>query len=234
MKNKKLVIMLIAISILVFACKQPQKSKKPMQKKEELTSVFVKKLKPEMINDYIKISGRLESTNKVDYISEVSGNIDEIFVELGDYVTVGDSIGRLKENDFSFRLRQSEASFNAAKLNFEIAVKSKDTSEKLYQQKSISNTEYNQSLSSWNNAKSGFEMAKANLESAQRNSRNAIFTAPISGYISYLPVSNGQHINMGQQVYRIVNLKKLKIRSAVSETDIIDLTSSGNGCRSED
>lgn len=222
MRNKIISILLIAILFTAFGCKKPVK-RKSESNKDELVSVFVQQVQPQSITDYVKLSGRLESASKIDFMSEVSGNIEKIYKNLGDYVVAGDSLGRLKENDFVYKLKQAKFSLKSSELNYEITTNNKEISETLFKENSISFIEYNQSLSNWNNAKASLEMAKSSVETAKRNYENSIFVAPISGYISYLPVSNGQHINMGQQICRIVQLKKMKIKTGVTESDIISL-----------
>ena len=221
MRGRIIPILMIVGLLATFGCNKP--NKKPNKKMDKPTSVFVKVIKPQTITDYVKISGRLQSVNKVDLISEVSGNIEKINKNLGDYISKGDSLGKLRENDFILRLNQAKATIKSSQFNYEVSTKSKDAAEKMFKEKSISFTEYNQSLSSWNQAKSALEMAKSGLETAQRNYNNSIFVAPISGYISYLPIIKGQHINPGQEICRIVQTKKLKLSLGISEKDIINI-----------
>jgi RND family efflux transporter MFP subunit len=221
MKGKIIPILMIIGALMTFGCNKSKRKTKTENDKP--ASVFIKKISPENITDKIKISGRLQSLNKVDLISEVSGNIAKINKNLGDYVIKGDSLGKLKENDFILRLNQAKATLKSNKFNFEVASKSKNAAEKLFKSKSISFAEYNQSLSNWNTAKSALEMAKSGLETAQRNYNNSIFLAPISGYIAYLPIIKGQHINPGQEVCRIVQTKKLRLAAGISEKDILNI-----------
>ncbi len=221
MKGKIIPILMIIGLLTSFGCNKSKRKSKPKNNKP--TSVFVQKIKPQSITDFVKISGRLKSVNKVDLISEVSGNIAKINKNLGDYISKGDSLGKLRENEFILRLNQAKATVKARKFSYEVATKSKLAAEKLFNKKAISFTEYNQSLSNWNNAKSALEIAKSGLETAQRNYNNSIFIAPISGYISYLPITKGQHINPGQEICRIVQTKKLKLMLGVSEKDIINI-----------
>ena len=221
MRGKIIPILMFVALFTSFGCNK--KKSRPIKNGNKPVSVFVEKIKPKTITDYVKISGRLKSVDKVDVISEVSGNISSLNKNLGDYITKGDSLGKLRENEFILRLNQAKASLSSAKFSYQVAVKSKNSAEKLFQNKSISFSEYNQSLSNWNKAKSSLEMAKSGLETAQRNYNNSIFVAPISGYISYLPITKGQHINPGQEICRIVTTKKLKLSLGVSEKDVINL-----------
>ncbi len=221
MRGRIIPILMIIGVLTTFGCNKSKR--RPNKKSDKPTSVFIENIQPQSITDFVKISGRLKSVNRVDLISEVSGNIAKINKNLGDYISKGDSLGKLRENDFILRLNQAKASLKSSKFNFEVATKSKNAAEKMFKDKSISFSEYNQTLSNWNNAKSGLEMAKSGLETAQRNYNNSIFIAPISGYISYLPVIDGQHINPGQEICRIVQTKKLKLSLGVSEKDVINI-----------
>jgi len=198
MRNKIISILLIAILFTAFGCKKPVK-RKSESNKDELVSVFVQQVQPQSITDYVKLSGRLESASKIDFMSEVSGNIEKIYKNLGDYVVAGDSLGRLKENDFVYKLKQAKFSLKSSELNYEITTNNKEISETLFKENSISFIEYNQSLSNWNNAKASLEMAKSSVETATVKIYYDKLNLYLEGFISGL----GKDLIPGKNSYPI-------------------------------
>ncbi|CAK8717575.1 Macrolide export protein MacA [Candidatus Electrothrix aarhusensis] len=60
-------------------------------------------------------TGTLEPTNEVDVGSELSGNIEEVLVDFNDQVTVGQVLARMDVSKLEAQVKQTRASFQAAK-----------------------------------------------------------------------------------------------------------------------
>jgi HlyD family secretion protein len=60
-------------------------------------------------------TGTLEPTNEVDVGSELSGNIEEVLVDFNDQVTVGQVLARMDVSKLEAQVKQTQASFQAAK-----------------------------------------------------------------------------------------------------------------------
>jgi RND family efflux transporter MFP subunit len=83
-------------------------------------------------------------------------------------------------------------------------------------------------LSSYTSAQAGYQGAQANLEMAQNTYEASIFTAPVSGWITYLPIQQGDYASMGTQLCKIVDDRTLVIRTAVSSGDVTSLSTGQN------
>ncbi len=224
MKIKYLLITLIVFSIMI-GCgekteEKPDLSKKGKNNVEKNIPVMVEKIQPKNLEQFIKVTGKLEGWTDIVMTSETSGKIIEIKKRLGDRVAKGEEIGRIDNRDYEIQLKQSEASVLAAEASYESAELQMQASENLFKQNSISQVEYSQSKSAYKNALAGLNGAQAGLEKAQKAYDNSRFIAPVSGFITDISIEIGQTISFGQPVCSIVDSKKMIIKTGVGEKEV--------------
>ena len=224
MKIKYFVITLIVFSILFGCGKKPAEksptSKKGGKKTEKNIPIMVEKVQPKNLQQFIKVTGKLEGLTDIVMTSETSGKIIEIKKHLGDWVAKGEEIGRIDNKDYEIQVKQSEASVLAAEASYEVAELQMQTSEKLFQQNSISQVEYSQSKSAYKNALAGLNGAQAGLEKSRKAFDNSRLIAPVSGFITDISIEIGQAISFGQPVCSIVDSKKMIIKTGVGEKEV--------------
>lgn len=228
MKNIfKIVVLVIAIILFTSACGKPAGNKKGQfnrETKENPILVMVQEMQLRDLDKYIKITGKLEGITDVNLLSETNGKVVEIYKNLGDWVNKGDAIGRVDNLDAENQLKQAEAALMASEANLESANISFQVSQNLYEKEMISESEFLQSKSAQKNAQAGYNGQLASLERARKNFENSEFIAPVSGYIAELNLEVGEMVSAGRQIAGIVNSKKLKIKTGVSESDISYVT----------
>ncbi len=224
MKIKYLLITLIVFSIL-FGCGKESEEKSELSKKGKSNTgknipVMVEKVQPKNLEQFIKVTGKLEGWTDIVMTSETSGKIIEIKKHLGDRVAKGEEIGRIDNKDYEIQVKQSEASVLAAEASYEAAELQMQASENLFKNNSISQVEYSQSKSAFKNALAGVKGAQAGLEKSQKAYDNSCFIAPVSGFITDIPIEIGQTISFGQPVCSIVDSKKMIIKTGVGEKEV--------------
>ncbi len=220
MKNNIFIMILIAF-ILLSGCRNKTVSHNKKDK-EELKSitVMIEKTAKRELNEYIRISGKLEGFIDIVMLSETNGRIIKLNKNLGDWVNKGEQIGYVDNEDYRIRVEQAKASVLAAEASFEASNIQMETGEELFKNKSISEMEYQNYISASKNAKAILDGAKASLKMVQRDYDNSRFIAPVSGNIVNLPVKVGETVNKGKMICGIVNSKKLLIKTGVGESEI--------------
>ncbi|RLC51941.1 MAG: efflux RND transporter periplasmic adaptor subunit [Candidatus Cloacimonadota bacterium] len=223
MKSKILISVLSAL-LFLFGCGKPSRGKNFREDLEKIKiPVIVEKVVPRDLEKYIEISGKLEGFTDITMRSEVQGKITEVNKILGDWIAAGEQIGRIDNKDYEIQLKQAEAAVLAAEASYETAQLSLQSAENLFKTKSISQAEFAGAKSAEKNALAGLNAAKAGLEKAKKAFDNSRFIAPVSGYITNLPIKTGETISPGQIVCNIVNSQKLLIKTGVGEEDITKL-----------
>ena len=147
--------------------------------------------------DYL---GTIEADIVKKYSFEVSGKIDNIYVETGDEITNNKILAVLESDDYSLSVDSAIATFNKAKSSFEYAEKYYNVNKELYDEGAISEyqfdsikTEYKIALSSFNSAKTLYANSANQLESTS-------LTADFSGYVLDVLYEEGELVSSGYPV----------------------------------
>lgn len=139
-------------------------------------------------------SGTVESEQQAILSFGINGRIAEVFRKAGDNVKTGDAIARIENTDIKLIYEQAEREHGRAK--------------KLYSERLISKT--------------SFEEAKKALEIAKSNWEKSIITAPFDGMITELNLNLGEMFNpqARRTPVRIVDNKARIIKGDIDEMDL--------------
>jgi len=204
------------------------------------TSVYVEKPEYRTITEAITANGKIQPEVEVKISSEVSGEIIELPVKEGNWVEKGTLLCRIKPdtyislkeraiaavNSANARLIQAKAQLAQSELSF-------NRSKQLYEQKAISESEFETARTNYEVAQAelkaanySVESAQASLREAEENLRKTTIYAPISGTVSKLNVELGERVvgtiqMAGTEIMRIANLNRMEARVNVNENDIV-------------
>jgi HlyD family secretion protein len=239
MKNKKilpiLIIAVVVLIVLAIVGKKTGKFGKP-----ETIDVVVEKPEFRTIIESISANGKIQPEIEVKISPEVSGEIIELPVKEGDNVTKGQLLCRIKPDTYISMKERAEAAVNSAKARLTQAQAQLQQSElaynrntKLFDQKTISESEFENVKTSFQVAQAdvkaalfNVESAEASLKEAYENLNKTTIYAPMSGTISKLSVELGERVvgtaqMAGTEILRIADLSRMEARVSVNENDIV-------------
>jgi HlyD family secretion protein len=215
--------------------------------------VAIEKAAKHTITETVSASGKIYPETEVKISPEVSGEITELRVEEGDSVHKGDMLVKINPAIYNSMVNQAQASVEqsrASALNakqmmaqaesqYELALSTYNRNKKLYNDKVISELEFQQAESSFKSARASFDAAKAstnggkfavqgaeaNLSQTRENLLKTTIIAPSTGIISQLNVKKGERVvgtaqMAGTEMLTIADLSRIEVRVDVSETDI--------------
>jgi len=239
MKNKKVlrILIIVVVALLIFTIIG---KKAGWFGKAVTVRVAVEKVEKRTITETITANGKIQPEHEVKITPDVSGEIVELTVKEGDAVEKGQLLLRIKPDIYisqkdrseaaisseRARLAQSEAQFTQADLSFK-------RTKQLYEQQTISKSEYEQAEASYNVAKSVVDASKfsvvsaeASLKEANENLTKTSIYAPMTGSVSMLLVELGERVagtNLmaGTDIMRVADLSKMEAQVAVNENDIV-------------
>lgn len=194
------------------------------------------------IEEVIPASGKIQPVVEVKISPDVSGEIIELNCKEGDQVKKGDLLIKIKQDVYISAVDRAEASLNAVKaqyseqkVQFTKIQLSFKRNKSLYEQKAISDQDYETALAESEVAKEQLSAAQYNIKSAEaalkEAKENLIKTtiyAPMSGTISKLNVELGERVvgtsqMAGTEMLRIADLDDMEVLVDVNENDIIKL-----------
>ena len=174
-------------------------------------------------------------------------------VQEGDSVKKGDLMVKINPAIYNSMVNQASASVDQtrasasntkemmaqAESQYDLALSTYNRNKKLYQNKVISELEFDQAEANFKSAKAtldaakastsggnfGIKVAQASLSQAQENLLKTTIIAPTSGIISELNVKKGERVvgtaqMAGTDMLTIADMSRIEVRVDVSETDI--------------
>ena len=206
------------------------------------------------ITEKVSASGMVQPVVEVKLSPEVSGELIELAVEEGDSVKQGQLLAKVRPDNFIAALEQAQASLNTQKANrassaaalsrakatFQRARLDYDRQKKLWDEKVISEADWQLAEQNYEVAKNDLKSAEESLEAArfvvkssqaslsqaQENLRRTTVKAPMGGIVSKLNVEQGETVLgtqqfQGTEIMRIADLNQMEVRVNVNENDII-------------
>ena len=227
---KKIIIALVVIMALT----TPFIFKKQNGKAEYLSEPIQKRT----ITQIVEATGTIEPINTVSIGSQVSGRIDEIFVDYNTYVEKGQQLAQIDTSLFKAQLQQAEANINNAKATLarNQAVLDYDTKtynryKNLYERNLVSKNDLDSAESAYKSdlaqvaaAKASIMQAQANYATASANMGYTKIISPVKGIVISKEVEVGQTVAASFQTPTLFmvaeDLTKMRIETSVSEADI--------------
>lgn len=232
---KKLLIILIIAALAAGGWYYRQEQQR--LKAEAPPQVLTETVRKGDIRHVINASGKLTAKRKVDVGAQVSGEISDLFVAIGDELKAGDPIANIdarsqqnSKDTAQAQLESRQAALAAAKAAL------KEAEQKHARQKNL--------VSKGAAAKETLEAAQAALKSAQSNVGQAEaavrqsridvdtaglnlgytnVTAPFAGTVIAVPVEKGQTVNAIQSAPTLITLADLStmtVKAEIAEADV--------------
>jgi RND family efflux transporter MFP subunit len=182
--------------------------------------VNVRAVKSESILEKVQYLGDIEGNPSVVLYPKLTDNIIDVLVENGDFVRKGDVLGHINDAMVRISKSQAEAAYYSAKSQVENVNVEYERMRTLFNEKAISQSQWDQVITQRIVAEAGLKQAKAGLEMATTQLGYAAITAPISGYVSNLVYEPGDMATPQKPFASIHQVKTVKIAVNVTESDL--------------
>jgi RND family efflux transporter MFP subunit len=203
------------------ACKKKEDSN-PNDKSNNGINVYsVKAVYPEMkkVNHYISATGTANPDREVTIKTTVSGVIDKIYVEEGDYVNAGQPLADIDLKKFQLVLEQARASLGQAKAAYENANLELERKRTLLDKKAISQGMFDGIKTQYEAMKAAYEMAQVGIKNSDMIYDDARMKAPISGYIKSRSKEAGEYVDamMDNLLFVIIKTDPIRVKFSLPE-----------------
>lgn len=224
-------------------------------KDREGIKVTTEKVQKRTIIEFVSANGKIQPEKDIKITPYISGEVIELAVKEGDRVKKGDLLAKIDpeiyranydrmlamlnsqkagEANALARVAQVEAQFRNAELSF-------NRNKTLWEQKVVSDAEFDAAKSTYEvakaekdaanenlkSAKYGVESADASLKEAKENLYKTSIYAPNDGTVSKLSIEIGERVmgasqfSAGTEIMRIANLESMEVNVEVNENDIV-------------
>ncbi len=202
------------------------------QSQEETEAIATEQ--PE-VTDILKkttATGSIKPRKEVDIKSQVSGVVENIYVEAGQLVQKGQLLAKIRIIPDMVDLNTAQSELRSARLNFENARKEKERRQSLFKENIISEVEYNEFVLDYDLREEQLQAAESNVqlirEGASRKSGQStnLVRATTEGMVLDVPVREGSFViesntfNEGTTIASVADMNAMIFEGKVDEADI--------------
>ena len=177
-------------------------------------------------------TGKLNPEEEIELKPQISGIVDQIFVEEGDLVRKGDLIAKIRVVPNEQALGSAKSRINSTRLSFENAQTLFNRNKTLFEKGVISKQDFENSELSLNQAKESYSQSKDDYQIIKQgslsggSSANTTIVAQIPGTILEIPVREGDQViqsnnfNAGTTIATIADMSKMIFEGKVDESEV--------------
>ncbi len=217
------VFALSVLFVMYFEVLDIKKSKaatsSPSNTKEMTLNVIpLKRQNVELINQYI---GYITPIKSVSLVPNISGYLQDIWVQGGQEVKIGDNLILIQQDEYKARLDAAEASVGQAQAAYNNA--------SIYYQrikkassKAVSKTDFDNAKAQFLSAQAALAQAKANYALAKVNYDYTVLQAPIDGIVGNVDLTAGNYVSPSSSpLIKIIQYNPIRVVFSITDKEYI-------------
>ena len=189
-------------------------------------------LSNQTIEEKIVATGSVVPEDEVNIVPQISGIIDEIFVEEGDEVVAGDLLAKIKVVPNEQSLNSAEGRVKTSRIVLNNSTKEYNRNKKLFDKGVISEQDFNSVELRYNQDQQNLENALSDLQIIRLGSvggsalTNTNVRSTVSGTVLQVPVKEGDQaieantFNPGTTIATVADLNKMIFEGRVDEGEV--------------
>jgi len=172
----------------------------------------------------VSATGTLAPRVQVDVGAEVSGRIDDLFVDYNDHVTKGEKIAQINTDQILAQLGQARATLEQSQATLVQAGATFKRDQALLADRALSQQQFDTARADYLRAKAGVDQAAAQVQQNETLLTKATIYAPIDGVVLDRKVSRGQTVQAAFNTPVIFtlasDLKQMELDVDIDEADV--------------
>jgi len=221
-----LIVILIAAfgGTLIFLYNKSKKKPEIFETKNPFISTVVKKT---------VATGSVIPRKEIEIKPQVSGIIDELYIEAGDRIEKNQVIARIKIIPDMVNLNAAETRLNRAKISADDSKIDFERQEKLFEKNVVSYEEFKKAKVAYDSAKEELNAAENNLELIKngvtkkaQTATNTLVRSTIDGMVLDVPIKEGNSViqsntfNDGTTIASVADMQDIIFQGKVDETEV--------------
>jgi RND family efflux transporter MFP subunit len=175
-------------------------------------------VKQELLSREFRLDGEVEAINMATVSAQTRGTIQQILVDVDDYVEKGGVIIHLKDVSQQANLKKALAGEKEAISHLSKAKDEYKRVKDIYAKKVVSKSKMDEATHVLSASKARLESARANLEEAREQLSYTRVKAPYSGIVTKRHVEVGETVQPGAKLMTGVSLDKLRVNVDVPQS----------------
>jgi HlyD family secretion protein len=207
------IVLLAAVAFVLARCGKPRGS-------QFQTATVVRG----PITQAVTATGTLNPVVSVQVGSQVSGNIQKLFVDFNSKVKAGDVVAQIDPALFKATVTQAEGDLASVQAALELAKLNATRTQALVAKQNSSQQDLDQATANLHQAEANVKIKQGALDKAKADLDHCTITSPVDGEVISRSVDVGQTVAASLQapvIFMIANdLTKMQIDSNVAEADV--------------
>ncbi|WP_100610131.1 efflux RND transporter periplasmic adaptor subunit [Confluentibacter lentus] len=226
-KTVKIILVLVAVILLIIVLKYFMDANSKAVEDFKVEEPFYTTISTKAV-----ATGKLNPEEEVALKPQISGIVDEIFVDEGDVVKKGDLIATIRVVPNEQTLVQAQSRIKTSQLAFDNAKIQYDRNKALFEKGVISKQDFENIELSFNQAKETYSQSQNDYQITKKGSisggsgANTSITAQIDGTILEIPVREGDQViesntfNDGTTIATIADMSLMIFEGKVDEAEV--------------
>lgn len=178
-------------------------------------------------------TGSIVPRKEIQIKPQVSGIVQEIYLEAGSMVKEGEVIAKVKIIPDVQSLNSAESQVKMQKMNLDNETINYNRQKQLFERKVISESDfqqselaYNQAVENYNNAQSNLEIIKDGVSKKAQNTTNTLIRSTINGMIIDVPIREGNSVtqsntfNDGTTIAVVADMSDMIFKGKIDESEV--------------
>ena len=172
-----------------------------------------------------QFSGVVEAADRSSIGFEVSGNVREVRVDVGDKITKGQVLAVLDKRTYNIDVKSAEAELGRAKVQLADKRNDLDRFQRINKQDpgAVSQASLDQSQAAVDGARKQVQFRKSQLKLAQRDLEKTVLRAPFDGVIANRYIDAFNEVARGQKCFDVFENTGMEVAVSIPEDAIDDI-----------
>ncbi len=236
-KNKKrvfgFIVGVVLLLVLFSYFRIRANANDPVRNSRPVPTVEVSNPQRGSISRTLSFTGNIEAYQEASIFPKVNGNLEDEFVNIGDYVQKGQLLALIDTTIYSQNVGQARGVYGQAEATLSNAKIAYERNKSLLEQNLISKQDLDNSETAYKVAQAQAEAAEANYKNAATQLSYCRIIAPLSGYITRRYFDPGVYVTassnaQGSTLFTLAEIQKVKIMVNVLESDVRYITNAAS------
>ena len=172
-----------------------------------------------------QFSGVVEAADRSSIGFEVSGNVREVRVDVGDKITKGQVLAVLDKRTYNIDVKSAEAELGRAEVQLADKRNDLDRFQRINKQDpgAVSQASLDQSQAAVDGARKQVQFRKSQLKLAQRDLEKTVLRAPFDGVIANRYIDAFNEVARGQKCFDVFENTGMEVAVSIPEDAIDDI-----------
>lgn len=216
--GSKIFIIIIALLVVLGVVRAVQLQSKTVEDEEVvLTNVKTQTVSLGSVEVTTPLAGRIQAKDTINVMPMAAGEVKQVFVEVGDTVTAGQTLFTIDSNQADIQYQQALLNVKNLEDSIEMIKTNLDRTKTLYDAGAAAKTDVEQLENTYNSTKIQLEQARLSAQQASDALGYYTVTAPSGGYVTSVNVVAGGLAGQSMAAVVISDTSVLELNASLSE-----------------